>query len=515
MAQTPISNMQASLALTEFFPVAGIFPSQGGGGSTDFFLGEIGTFAGNFVPAGVSASGQILQVNQNTAIFSLLGNNYGGNGQSNFALPNLNGTTMVGTGQGPGLSPETIGEQSGSSTVTLHYGQTPANNLNPFGQSQSFDNRQPSLGITYEIATLGVFPTQGGGGTPLDTLGMIMAFAGTFDAGGYMACDGRLLDIAQNDALFNLLGTTYGGDGVTTFALPDLRGRNIIGASAADPIGTVVGQDNVTLTNGQTPSGPGPAGVPFDNRQPSLAMEYLIALQGIFPSQPPFSGLPDGTTPFLGQIVSFAGTFVPGGWALCDGSLLQINTNQALFALLGTTYGGNGTTNFRLPDLRDKTVIGTGNGIALGTTVGANSVTVTADEMPGPLPRLNGALVTPGQLGGWTPLGSVQSGGGYQIAWKNGAADQYIVWNTDSNGNYLSQAPTMSGANDVLQSLETTFSQDLNGDGTVGPVVTTIEALGSTDLKQVTDFYFVCSRHGHGPQLKLSNAAVTVGQFGN
>ena len=108
MAQTPIPNMQPSLALTEFFPTAGIFPSQGGG-STAFMLGEIGTFAGNFVPAGVSPSGQLLSINQNTAIFSLLGINYGGNGQSNFALPNLNGTTMVGTGQGPGLSPETIG----------------------------------------------------------------------------------------------------------------------------------------------------------------------------------------------------------------------------------------------------------------------------------------------------------------------------------------------------------------------------------------------------------------------
>jgi microcystin-dependent protein len=515
VAQTPISNMQPSLALTEFFPTAGIFPTQGGG-LTDFFLGEIGTFAGSFVPAGVSPSGQLLSVNQNTAIFSLLGINYGGNGQTTFALPNLNGTTMVGTGQGPGLSPETIGEQSGSSTVTLHYGQTPANNLNPFGQGQSFDNRQPSLGITYEIATQGVFPVQGGGGVPLDTIGMIMAFAGTFDAGGYMACDGRLLLISDNPVLFQLLGTTYGGDGQTTFALPDLRGRNIIGASAADPIGTVVGHDNVTLTNAQTPSGPGPAGVPFDNRQPSLAMEYLIALQGIFPSQPPFSGLPDGTTPFLGQIVSFAGTFVPGGWALCDGSLLQINQNQALFALLGTTYGGDGHTTFALPDLRDRTVIGTGNGITVGTKVGANSVTVTPDEMPAPLPRLNGAQVTPGQLGGWTPLGSVASGGGYMIAWKNGAADQYIVWNTDSSGNYLSAGPMLSGANYALQSLETTFSQDLNGDGTVGPFVTTIEALGSIDLKQVADTYFTYA-HGttSGPQLKLSGAAVTVGQFGN
>jgi len=56
MAQTPVSNMQASLALTQYFPLTGIFPSQGGGG-TGFFLGEIGTFAGNFVPAGAGASG--------------------------------------------------------------------------------------------------------------------------------------------------------------------------------------------------------------------------------------------------------------------------------------------------------------------------------------------------------------------------------------------------------------------------------------------------------------------------
>ena len=182
MAQNPISNMQASLALTEYFSTNGVFPSQGGG-ATNFFLGEIGTFAGSFVPAGLGASGQLLSINQNQAVFSLLGTTYGGNGQTNFALPNLNGTTMVGTGQGPGLSPETIGEQSGSSSVTLHYGQAPPNIL--WGQSQPFDNRQPSLGITYEIATQGVFPSGGGGGNPrLDTVGMIMAFAGNFDAGG-------------------------------------------------------------------------------------------------------------------------------------------------------------------------------------------------------------------------------------------------------------------------------------------------------------------------------------------
>ena len=197
MAQTPISNMQASLALTEFFPTAGIFPSQGGGSN-----GLLSRRDRDFRRQLRSGRGQPQRAapdhQPGTQPSSrCLATTMAATGSRTLRCPNLNGTTMVGTGQGPGLSPETIGEQSGSSTVTLHYGQTPANNLNPFGQSQSFDNRQPSLGITYEIATLGVFPTPGGGGIPLDTLGMIMAFAGTFDAGGYMACDGRLLSIAQ------------------------------------------------------------------------------------------------------------------------------------------------------------------------------------------------------------------------------------------------------------------------------------------------------------------------------
>ena len=63
-----------------------------------------------------------------------------------------------------------------------------------------------------------------------------------------------------------------------------------------------------------------------------------------------------------------------------------------------------------------------------------------------------GALVMPGQLGAWTPLVSVPSAGGYKIAWKNGAADEYVVWNTDSSGNYMSQPLAVAGANYALQS---------------------------------------------------------------
>jgi len=79
--------------------------------------------------------------------------------------------------------------------------------------------------------------------------------------------------------------------------------------------------------------------------------------------------------PFVGEITMFAGTFAPNGWALCDGQLISISTNPALFSLLGTTYGGDGTTTFALPDLRGRAPIhvGTGPGLpsyALGATGG-------------------------------------------------------------------------------------------------------------------------------------------------
>ena len=84
------------------------------------FVAEIRIFAGNFAPRGWAfCNGQILPISQNTALFSLLGTTYGGNGQSTFALPNLQGSAPMHPGQGPGLSLHDLGEQSGTETVTL------------------------------------------------------------------------------------------------------------------------------------------------------------------------------------------------------------------------------------------------------------------------------------------------------------------------------------------------------------------------------------------------------------
>ncbi|MBS0582318.1 MAG: phage tail protein [Proteobacteria bacterium] len=168
------------------------------------FVAEIKMFAGNFAPRGYAlCNGQIMAISQNTALFSLIGTYYGGNGQNTYALPNLQGTVPVGTGSGAGLSPRVIGEQAGSATVTLtnstvpshqHVLQAysnragtyyntpkngsalaasqggalyaPANNpvpmnassLQPAGGSLPHNNLMPSLAVNFVIALQGIFP---------------------------------------------------------------------------------------------------------------------------------------------------------------------------------------------------------------------------------------------------------------------------------------------------------------------------------------------------------------------
>ncbi|MGA7730020.1 MAG: tail fiber protein [Chloroflexia bacterium] len=86
--------------------------------------------------------------------------------------------------------------------------------------------------------------------------------------------------------------------------------------------------------------------------------------------------------PFLSEIRIMAFNYAPRAWAMCNGQLLPINQNQALFSLLGTTYGGNGQTTFALPDLRGKVPMHKGSGHILGETAGQQSHTLTQSEMP-------------------------------------------------------------------------------------------------------------------------------------
>ena len=98
--------------------------------------------------------------------------------------------------------------------------------------------------------------------------------------------------------------------------------------------------------------------------------------------------------PFIGQLMAVAFGFAPRGWAVCAGQLLPINQNQALFSLLGTTYGGNGQTTFALPDLQGRIPDGVGGGFTLGQKTGEENHTLSLAEMPAHTHALNASNQT-------------------------------------------------------------------------------------------------------------------------
>jgi microcystin-dependent protein len=95
------------------------------------------------------------------------------------------------------------------------------------------------------------------------------------------------------------------------------------------------------------------------------------------------------STPFVAQLMLAAFNFAPKGWALANGQLLAINQNQALFSLVGTTYGGNGIQSFGLPNLQGRTPVGVGNGINYGEIDGVESVTLLSSQVPPHVHSLN------------------------------------------------------------------------------------------------------------------------------
>lgn len=401
----PFTNYQPALAVSQVVELNGVYPSAFQGEATSGTVGFVYSFAGNFAPRGSAfATGLLLHINSNSAIFSLLGTTYGGDGQIRFSLPDLAGRSVVGTGQAPGLVDRSLGETYGfpqvsltTSTLPEHVHTLPGGHVTgAFGGSQPFDNAQPSLALTRLIAVGGAFPSTVGGNPPA-FLGQVASFAGDFAPSGWMEAHGQTLQINQYPALFTLIGTRFGGDGITTFALPDLRGRVSVGAATPADLGSMTGTEFTTLSAAQLPAHAHPlhggltgatgSGMPVDNRQPSLALNYLIAMDGAFPLPGTGSGF-DDDFPTIGQITEFAGDFAPAGWAFAHGQLLQIAEYGTLFQLIGTTFGGDGQETFALPDLRGRTLIGSGRSLAsgqefqLGEYVGAGEVFITTANLP-------------------------------------------------------------------------------------------------------------------------------------
>ncbi|WP_394762215.1 tail fiber protein [Phenylobacterium sp.] len=406
----PIGNRQPSLVLNQQIALQGIFPCRGCDGATaSNTLGMIHTFAGNFNAFGMpNAQGQTALIRQNTALFSILQTQYGGDGRTTYALPDLTGRSAVGVGVGGAYN---MGDVVGSASNVMTLDQMPAHDhglpgggvTGVTGGVAPLDNVQPSLGLNYQIAYRA--PLGGSGSDPF--LGEVSLFAGDFDPGGFMKADGRVLSIADYGSLFNVIGSKFGGNGTTTFALPNLTGRVAVGVGAGVTLGQAFGSDTTLLTEANLPSHdhslPGGGftdldggGLAFDNAQASLGLNYLISLGGIFPSRDGGGGAPD--SPYFGEVVAFAGSVAPTGWAFANGQLLSISQNTALFAILTTTYGGDGRSTFALPDLRGRTIIGSGDGFNLGDVLGERFTTLTVAELPSHdhgLPDLGGGVPEP------------------------------------------------------------------------------------------------------------------------
>ncbi len=365
----PLDITPASLPVHYIISVSGaMYPSANttsSGAGQGPLLGEIRMFAGTQAPQGWAfCDGQVLPINANQALFTLLGNTYGGSLNFSFALPDLRGRIASGVGAGLGLPAEALGASSGAETVTLslnqipfHVASLPAGGLTgPAGGSQPFFASAPSLGLNYIIAEEG----------NANALGEIRLFAGNFAPGGWAFCDGQVIPIATNTALFTTIGASFGGDGRNTFGLPDLQGRAPRGLQFATDLGAQVGFHSITLLNSQLPAHtfPLPSGgttgsvgqdQPFDYDQPALGIQYIIALTGTYQST-------GSSGPVLGQIMPFAGVNIPAGWAACNGQLLPIAPNAALFSVLLNEYGGDGKSNFALPDLRGRVAVEAGQG---------------------------------------------------------------------------------------------------------------------------------------------------------
>ncbi len=204
------------------------------------------------------------------------------------------------------------------------------------------------------------------------------------------------------------------------------------------------------------------------------------------------------------------------------------------FVMWNADFGGNYVSNgpivnaisYRLQslegafgqDLNGDTIIGTVSTVR--ESAGSTKLAVVGDMYfmyqgsgsSGATLRQNGDYVVWGSSP-WSVLGVERWSGGYQVVWQNGTADQYAIWTTDIVGNFWSSSSLLNSSSYALQSLETTFGQDLNGDATIGTVSTVIETAGATKLARVADFYFMYQGSGTtGAVLKQNGSpAMAVG----
>lgn len=378
---TPLTISQPGLVLAQSIVTEGIYPSRDSGGYSTVSADALGiiittAFNPSQVQGLLPTSGQTLSLinnGTNQALYSVIGGYYGEHSNTAFDLPNLSGAAILGYSQQGG---QAFGSFQGTENNNwlLEQSQLP---YTLGGQSMPVSNAQYAQTLQYIIQINGEYPT-GSSPSPY-TLGTIYAFAGNYIPEGFAACNGQRLPINNYSALFTLLGTNYGGDGSTYFQVPNLTNALPIGAGGQYMVGETVGTLSTTLFNEMVPGSIGATAgaVPLSTMQPSLALNYIINVEGLYNAMTEDS-------PMLGQVTMYAGMRPPEGWVLCEGQSLSIADYPALYNLLGTAFGGDGVSTFALPDLRDRTIIGSGTSaeLAIGQVLGEAEAYITLANLP-------------------------------------------------------------------------------------------------------------------------------------
>lgn len=318
--QEPEAAFPVAIAAHLFIEPAGRYPAQGFSPRDSVFTtGMIhGLFYQGEGPGGVfdgvEAKGQPIPVPQNEELTSLLMDTYGGNLPLTFDLPDLRGNAMWGPAAGA--------------------------------------RWRHAVPVTWLIATTSQPAPQYPPAAAAPLAGMIMPYAGQGAIDGWLVCDGGSYDPAAWPDLFAAIGGTFDPGGSNALpagvhALPDLTGRLAMGAG-----GPMANGWSAPALIGLT-SAPPSADAPVT----ALCVNFLICVQGAWPYVPGHSQIPSNSG-FLGQVVAYAGTVAPPYWAICDGSLLQIEQNMELFDLMGNAFGGDGEQTFGLPDMRGRMIVG-------------------------------------------------------------------------------------------------------------------------------------------------------------
>ena len=324
--QDPINNYQPALGLS--YIICAQNPSD-----FEAVLGFVNMYTTAPPTNTMTCDGSSLSASSAQALFSILGYNYGGNG-NNFNLPDLQGKTVVQAG-GNSKEPQfSLGAKIGATAHSLSLEDIASHSHSALfedGGSHTLDLSY-SVGVSTNTGPLLQNPKDGtlakddSSPSPYSAKNNTLMAPAKFELSGFLGVQGSAFSLDSGNAIVT----------------------------------------------------------PIDLYSPYVGLNFNIITEGVYPDRA-------GDSPrqaFLGEIRIFAGNFVPGGWMLCDGRLLQIDSYQVLFSLLQNNFGGDGETTFALPDLTGRMAVGAalkagdGGTLTLGEKVGTGEINLVENQLP-------------------------------------------------------------------------------------------------------------------------------------